>query len=103
MKCPRCDAKIDEFTEICPNCNLNIDEYEENDKEEIEYYESKTKLLKVINVTQLIGFIIYAIINLSNNALLSFVYVIIGLVVFAFIKGFSNIIDLLDDINNKLD
>lgn len=105
MKCPNCNEEIDVFDEVCPHCKVNLDEFEEKQKieEAEETVESKTKLLKVINVFQLIGCIIYAIICWSNyNTFQGFMFVIIGLITFAFIKGFSDIIDLLNSIDNKL-
>lgn len=75
------------------------------DKEEIIESEESTKttFIKIINILQLIGFIIIAIINWSNEETLQgFIYIGIGLVMFAFIKGFSDIIDLLSEINSKI-
>lgn len=74
-------------------------------KEEIEDETSftKTAFIKVINILQIIGFIIMAIIDWNNEEVLQgFIYVVIGLVIFAFIKGFADIIDLLDNINDKI-
>ena len=65
---------------------------------------TKTTLLKTINFLQLIGFIIMAIISWNaEETLQGFIYLMIGFVTFAFIKGFADIIDLLDSINDKLD
>lgn len=105
MKCPKCDAEIDKFADVCPYCKIDIFEYKNNksdSKENIEF--TKTAFIKVINILQIIGFIIMAIIAWNNEEVLQgFIYVVIGLVIFAFIKGFSDIIDLLDSINDKLD
>jgi Na+/H+ antiporter NhaC len=101
MKCPNCGEIIDEFTEICPSCKINLDEYEENDTEEID---SKTKLLKAINFIQFVTCIILSIIYFSKKeTILGIICILIGIILFAFIKGFYNIVDLLDDINKKLE
>ena len=104
MKCPNCGEKIDEFTEICPHCKINLDEYENNQENYTSDEGSKTTLLKIINWVQLIICIIAAIIGFSNNQPTSgIIYILVGIITFAFIKGFYNIIDLLDSINEKLD
>ena len=102
MKCPKCGAKISELDEVCPNCKVNMDDYDAKQPRP-EEEPSKTALLKVINALQLIGFIIFAIINIKEGAVLQgCIYIAIGIIVFAFIKGFSDVIDLLDEINDKL-
>ena len=105
MKCPRCGEKIDELTEVCPNCKLKLNDYDnENEEEEEDFSESKTKLLKAINWLQLALCIIASIYFFSNNQTMTgFIWIIAGIIAFAFIKGFYNIIDLLDSINDKLD
>lgn len=101
MKCPKCDAEIDKFADVCPYCKIDIFKYKSDSKEDIEF--TKTAFIKVINILQIIGFIIMAIIAWNNEETLQgFIYLVIGLVIFAFIKGFSDIIDLLDSINDKL-
>lgn len=105
MKCPNCNKNVSELDEKCPICGLNFDKYEEDNKTtEDETSFTKTAFIKIINILQIIGFIIMAIIAWNNEEILQgFIYVVIGLVIFAFIKGFSDIIDLLDSINDKLD
>ena len=71
-----------------------------------ENYESgyKTVALRFINAFQLICCIIIAFVNWSNEKIITgFTFLFSGIVLFAFIKGFSDIIDLLDSINGKLD
>jgi len=105
MKCPNCGAKIDELTEVCPECKINLDEFEteENQEEEQEEIAGKTSLLKIINVLQAIGFVIGTFICWGNEDTVSgFIFLGIALVTFAFIKGFIDIIDLLDSINDNL-
>lgn len=88
---------------ICNAC------WERIEKEEIDYSNegtefTKTMFIKIINAIQLIGCLILAIIAWNEEeSLQGFTYLGIGLVLFAFIKGFTDIIDLLDSINNKLD
>jgi hypothetical protein len=44
-----------------------------------------------------------AIINWSKEDILQgFIFIAVGIVIHAFIKGFINIIDLLDSINKKI-
>lgn len=106
MKCPNCKAEINELTEVCPKCKINLDEFEEKMKEtENESNEdySKTSLLSLINFIQIIGFITIAIIHWSSKDILQgFIFLAIGLVIFAFVKGFVDIIDILDSINKKI-
>ena len=103
MKCPNCGGKIDEFTEVCPHCKINLDEYENNQDDNTKDSDNKTILLKIINWIQLIICIIVAIMCFSNNQVTSaIIYILVGIISFAFIKGFYNIIDLLDSINEKL-
>lgn len=107
MNCPKCHSKVSELDERCPNCGLNFEEYEEEQTEEDEEQEyGKTTTLRIINIIQLIAFIIVGFINwLSNNesALNGFIYIGIGIILFVFIKGFADIIELLSSINQKLD
>lgn len=65
--------------------------------------EDKTIFLRIINAIQIIACIIVAIISFSNEEIINgIIMLIIGFVIFAFIKGFKDIIELLDNINNKL-
>lgn len=107
MKCPNCGANVDELAETCPNCKINFDDFEKNQKrllgEETED-NSKTNLLKAINGLQVAGCGIGALVAWSNELVLTGFLIIIGsIITFAFLKGFYDIIDLLDSINNKLD
>lgn len=106
MNCPKCNTKISELDGKCPKCGLILEGYEkerEKEKEENED-ETKTKGLVFINVIQLIGCIIMAIIYGGNEeTFIGFVILISGIIAFFFIKGFVDIINLLDSINSKLD
>lgn len=65
--------------------------------------EDKTIFLRIINAVQIIACIIVAIISFSNEEIANgIIMLIVGFVIFAFIKGFKDIIELLDSINNKL-
>lgn len=107
MKCPNCGANVNELEETCPNCKINFDEYEKSQKqlsgEETEDG-SKTNLLKAINGLQVAGCGIGALVAWANELVLTGFLLIAGSVItFAFLKGFYDIIDLLDSINDKLD
>ena len=72
-------------------------------KQEEEENEDKTIFLRIINAIQIITCIIVAIISFVDEKIANGVIIlIIGFVTFAFIKGFKDIIELLDNINNKL-
>lgn len=106
MKCPNCNKEVSELDEKCSKCGLVFDEYEEkNESVETENErESKTSLLKFINTVQLIGCIIGTIYCWANeNVAFGFILLFGGIISYAFIHGFTDIIDLLDNINNKLD
>ena len=65
--------------------------------------EDKTIFRRIINAVQIIACIIVAIISFSNEEIANgIIMLIVGFVIFAFIKGFKDIIELLDSINNKL-
>ena len=103
MKCPKCGANITELNEICPKCNTRLDEYEEEQEIQEERNEDKTIFLRIINAVQIMACIIVAIISFSNEEIANGITVLIfGFIIFAFIKGFKDIIELLDSINNKL-
>ena len=72
-------------------------------KEEKEGLE-KSIFIRVINIFQLTIFIVAGLLNWDNeHPLNGLIYIAIGIVLVVFIKGFADIIDLLDSINNKLD
>lgn len=103
MECPNCNKNVSELDEKCPNCGLDFESYEEK-REDTGYVLSKTGFIKFINAMQLIGCVIIAFVNWSNEqGILGFTFFFSGFVLFAFIKGFTDIIDLLDSINDKLD
>ncbi len=103
MKCPNCGEKIDELMEVCPKCKINFEDYEENEENQDEDEPRKTFLLKTINAIQIIGFFISAFISFANEeTMMGFILLTCGIITFAFIKGFADIIDLLTSINNKL-
>ena len=63
----------------------------------------KTFILKVINVLQIIACLIFAIISFFNEKVIEGIMIlIVTFVLFAFINGFTDIIDLLDSINKKI-
>lgn len=63
----------------------------------------KTFFLRVISALQIIACIIIAIVSFTNEKIVDGVMIlIVGFVIFAFINGFKDIIELLDSINNKL-
>lgn len=65
--------------------------------------EDKTIFLRIINAVQIIACIIVAIISFSNEEIANgIIMLVVGFVIFAFIKGFKDIIELLDSINSKL-
>ena len=65
--------------------------------------EDKTIFLRVINAIQIIASVIVAIMFFSNEQISNgIITLILGFVIFAFIKGFEDIIELLDSINNNL-
>ena len=109
MICPKCKNKISDFDATCPICGLNL--YNENEKKvtkrtisENEENADKTILLKIINAIQLISCIIIAVALLLNQDIFKGTIILfVGFVLFAFIKGFSDIIELLDKISEKLD
>lgn len=106
MECPKCNKKVSELDEKCPYCGLDFEIYEKEKNIKKENYESgyKTVALRLINAFQLICCIIIAFVNWSNEKIIAgFTFLFSGIVLFAFIKGFSDIIDLLDSINGKLD
>ncbi len=106
MKCPKCNKEISELDEKCAYCGMNFEEYESQkeieENEEFEYG-NKTVFLRFVMGIQLIGCIIGAIALWSNEEIgLGFIVLFGGIIAAAFIKGFTDIIDLLDNINNKL-
>lgn len=107
MKCPTCNEEVNELDQKCPKCGLIFEEYEEEIKSEEEKQtndaRSKTLFLNLINILQLIGFVIMMFVQINDEEIMQgVIYLVIGIVLFAFIKGFINIIDLLDEINQKI-
>ena len=71
--------------------------------EEKEENNDKTFILKLISALQIIACLIFAIISFSNEKIIEGIMVlIVTFVLFAFIDGFADIIDLLDSINKKI-
>ena len=63
----------------------------------------KTFILKLINVLQIIACIIISILFFYNEEVIKGVItLIITFILFAFINGFTDIIELLDSINKKI-
>ena len=104
MKCPICKEPVNELDDICPNCKSNFDEYERSNTSNHASYEDRTIAIRFINALQLIGFIIAGIILLVGEKIgQGFICISIGIISYFFIRGFADIIDLLDSINDKLD
>ena len=71
--------------------------------EEKEENNDKSFILKFISALQIIACLIFAIISFSNEKIIEGIMVlIVTFVLFAFIDGFADIIDLLDSINKKI-
>lgn len=63
----------------------------------------KTFILKLINVLQIIACLIISILFFYNEKTIQgAITLIITFILFAFIKGFTDIIELLDSINKKI-
>lgn len=107
MKCPKCNEETSELDEKCACCGINFEEYENRQKEiknENEEYGNKTIFLRFIMAAQLIICIISAIVLWTNEeVLIGFIALFGGLIGTAFIKGFVDIVDLLDSINSKME
>lgn len=104
MKCPICKENVNELNDICPNCKTNFDEYGKNKTSNNASYEDKTIAIRFINALQLIGLIIAGIVSLAGEKIgQGFICILIGFINYFFIRGFADIIDLLDSINDKLD
>lgn len=87
----------------CPNCNNNTSELESQKEDNDLEYGNKTMFLRLVMAFLLISSIIGAIILWNNKEIgIGFLLLFGGIILSAFIKGFTDIIDLLDDINNKL-
>lgn len=72
-------------------------------EEKEEENSDKTFILKLINVLQIIACIIISILFFYNEeAIKGVITLIITFILFAFINGFTDIIELLDSINKKI-
>lgn len=99
MKCPKCQTKVSELDKKCPSCGLDFERFKP-ESEDI----TKTRGLAFINVIQLISCIVMAVKSWGEGAnFTGFIFLICGIIAFYFIKGFADIIDLLDNINTKLE
>lgn len=97
MKCPKCKNEISDFDTKCPICGIELHENNTENKD-------KTMLLRIINALEIIACIILAIVFLiQGNMILAVEILFGGIVIFAFIKGFCDIIESLDKISKKLD
>lgn len=76
-----------------------------NNKNQIDNQEdNKSGIIRLINIVQFVGIIILAMYFATNDEkFYAIISIIVGIVLFVFVKGFADIIDLLDSINNKLD
>lgn len=96
MICPKCKNEISDFDTKCPICETEL--YKNNAENK-----DKTILLRIINALEIISCIILSIVFLiQGNMILALEILFGGIVIFAFIKGFSDIVELLDDINKKM-
>lgn len=96
MICPKCKNEVSDFDTKCPVCEAELNKNNEESKD-------KTILLRIINAIQIISCMILAFVFLAQkNIILAIGILFGGFITFAFIKGFSDIIELLDKINNKL-
>lgn len=96
MLCPKCKNEVSDFDTKCTVCETEIFNSKEESKD-------KTILLRIINAIQIISCMILAFVFLiQENIVLAIAILFGGFITFAFIKGFSDIIELLDKINNKL-
>lgn len=107
MKCPKCKKEVSELDEKCKYCGIDFEKYEQEEaQEEIQEEiaeDNKTFLIKIINTIQVIACIIISIVFFSDeNIIEGIIILIISFVIFTFIKGFQNIIELLDNINRKI-
>lgn len=97
MICPKCKNEISDFDTKCPICGVELHENNTENKD-------KTILLRIINALEIIACIILTIAFLiQGNMILALEILFGGIVIFAFIKGFSDIIESLDKISKKLD
>lgn len=72
-------------------------------EEKEEENSDKTFILKLINVLQIIACIIISVLFFYNEeAIKGAIALIITFILFAFINGFTDIIELLDSINKKI-
>ncbi len=72
-------------------------------EEKEEENSDKTFILKLINVLQIIACIIISILFFYNEKTIQgAITLIITFILFAFINGFTDIIELLDSINKKI-
>ena len=64
----------------------------------------KTTGISIINKVQvIISFIVGIVFMVVESTILGIIIWIISIIIAVFLKGFTDIIDLLDSINNKLD
>lgn len=116
MKCQSCGNEVMGLNQKCPVCGTalysntrditNKKEYNttKSNITETKSETSRTVLLAIIGILSLlscIGLGIYFI--TEENIFTGVIYILAGIISFAFIKGFTDIIDLLDNINKKLD
>ena len=96
MKCPKCGNKVDDLEMKCMSCGLDLVNVDKD-------YGEKTIGLGIVNIVQLIAFIVIGIISIINKQTINgLIYIAIGIISYIFIKGFSDIIDLLNSIDDKI-
>lgn len=117
MKCQNCGNDVMGLNQRCPVCGelLYSNSNERQKNREINTTKtsnlevksnansSKTVLLAIIAILVLISCVGLGIYFFTEeNIFTGAVYILSGVISFAFIKGFTDIIDLLDNINKKI-
>lgn len=111
MKCNNCGNEVEatKFGHRCPICGKSLENNNELETTENEVTSQSTSegtkgmLIAIISVLILLAGVGIGIYFLTqNNTFAGLLYILSGIIGFAFAKGFADIIDLLEQINNKL-
>lgn len=103
MKCKNCGKEVTETNKMCPSCGTILCDDKTTISNDKTAAESKTILLGIVGILLLIGCIGLGIYYMSEEETSKgIVYILSGIISFVFIKGFSDMIDLLDSINKKI-
>lgn len=92
MICQNCKKKISELDEVCPNCGVNLEQYDS--KEKNSKNNTVAIFLKVMAIVYVIGGVITA-------SICGFTYFLVSIVAFSFSMALSEIIQKLENIENK--